>query len=423
MKVLVFPAGSEIGLEIHSALKYSKDVEVYGATSTSDHSEVVYKRLFSGLPTIEEDSFIESLNAIIDEASIDFVYPALDSVQLVLAESAEHVHATIVSSPLRTVEICRSKRLTYESLKGLWFVPRVYYALEDVERYPVFVKPNQGQGSQGAETVYRDSRLEERLKGEDVVVCEFLPGDEYTVECLTCEKDLVYIAARKRERTKAGIAVRSSPIMLTDELRDIAATLNAAFCFRGAWFFQVKKDRHGKCRLLEVSPRIPGTSVVSRVQGVNLPLLTLYSFLGYRYDISRQRIPLTVERAFINRFVLDIDYDTVYIDLDDTIITDDRVNVDAISFLYQLKNEGKAAMLLTRHRGDVLSYLAEYCIDEHLFSKIVHLDENDEKTDYIEGDNAIFVDDSFSERMRVLQRKGIPVFDVDSLEALFDWKM
>ena len=41
--VLVFPCGSEIGLEIHNALKYSKDFNLFGGSSVDDHGKYVYK--------------------------------------------------------------------------------------------------------------------------------------------------------------------------------------------------------------------------------------------------------------------------------------------------------------------------------------------------------------------------------------------
>ena len=44
VNVLVFPCGSEIGLEIHAALRHAKDIRLHGASSVSDHGEFVYAR-------------------------------------------------------------------------------------------------------------------------------------------------------------------------------------------------------------------------------------------------------------------------------------------------------------------------------------------------------------------------------------------
>ena len=42
-KVLVFPCGSEIGLEIYRSLKYNKDFELIGGASVNDHGEFIYE--------------------------------------------------------------------------------------------------------------------------------------------------------------------------------------------------------------------------------------------------------------------------------------------------------------------------------------------------------------------------------------------
>ncbi len=44
LNILVFPCGSEIGLEVHAALRYAKDIQTHGASSVSDHGEFVYAR-------------------------------------------------------------------------------------------------------------------------------------------------------------------------------------------------------------------------------------------------------------------------------------------------------------------------------------------------------------------------------------------
>ena len=54
--------------------------------------------------------------------------------------------------------------------------------------------------------------------------------------------------------------------------------------------------------------------------------------------------------------------------------------------------------------------------------EIIILKMEDKKSDYIVGIPAIFIDDAFAERNEVTKNKGIPVFDVDMVEALIDWR-
>ena len=91
-------------------------------------------------------------------------------------------------------------------------------------------------------------------------------------------------------------------------------------------------------------------------------------------------------------------------------------------FLYQARNQEKELHLLTRHSTDIYEDLRKYCISPALFTEIVQLDETARKTDHIKPDS-IFIDDSFAERKRVHDRLGIPVFDLDMVESLIDWRV
>ena len=59
-----------------------------------------------------------------------------------------------------------------------------------------------------------------------------------------------------------------------------------------------------------------------------------------------------------------------------------------------------------------------YCLHPKLFDEIIHITFEQEKSDYINPQKAIFIDNSFTERKRVTERFGIPVFDVDAVDAL-----
>jgi hypothetical protein len=120
----------------------------------------------------------------------------------------------------------------------------------------------------------------------------------------------------------------------------------------------------------------------------------------------------------VNKYKLDIEYDDVFIDFDDTIIVNDKVNIEAISFLYQCLNEGKKIILITKHKYDIKETLDKYRISKELFNEIVHIESVEEKKKYIVHSRSIFIDDSFLERKKIHEGTSIPVFGVDSISAL-----
>ena len=421
--ILVFPAGTEIAFEIHDALKNSKFVRLFGATSVPCHAEFVFQTCVTGLPFVDDPALIPALNRVIDAYGIDYVYPAHDSALLRFSEERDALHAKVVASARETVGICRSKTRTYRFLSGAPYLPAFYGSPDEIPGYPVFIKPAVGQGSQGARIIRDRSHLEEALsEGQEYTICEYLPGEELTVDCFTDRHgSLLVVSPRSRERIRAGIAVRSRNLPLTEELQSIAEDINRRLSFNGAWFFQVKKNAAGQFRLLEIAPRIAGTMGLTRNLGINMPLLTLYNFWGIDVSLIPNREDLLLDRAFISRFQTDLSYSSVYVDFDDTLIVRGKVNAFLMMFLYQAFNQGKRLCLLTRHSTDIFADLEKACIPASLFSEIIRLDEVGAKTDYIAPDS-IFIDDSFSERKRVRDALGIPVFDLDMVESLIDWR-
>ncbi len=421
--ILVFPAGTEIALEIHDALKFSKFVRLFGATSVPCHAEFVFENCAVGLPFVDDDGLIESLNELVDKWHIDYIYPAHDSALLRLTEEQDRLHAAVVTSARETVEICRSKNKTYEFFAGAPYLPASYPDAESVPEYPVFIKPSVGQGAVGARRIdSREQLLEALSDGVEYAVCEYLPGEEFTVDCFTDRHGVLrYVGPRSRARIRAGISVRSEPFAPDAGVMAIAGDINRRLSFNGAWFFQLKKNAAGEYRLMEIAPRIAGAMCVSRNLGVNMPLLTLYNNWGFDVDIINNANAELLDRAFINRFKTDIEYDSVYVDFDDTIYLRGKTNAILMMFLYQARNKGKRIVLLTKHADELAASLDKYAVSPKLFDEIIHIAPDGDKTRYVTA-NSIFIDDSFAERKRVREACGVPVFDLDMVESLLDWR-
>lgn len=424
IKVLVFPCGSEVGLELHHALKDIRFVTLYGASSVADHGQWVYENYRGDIPYVTEKSCIDKLNECIDEWGIDVVFPAMDSVILHLSACRDQLHAKLMTSPDEAVRICRSKARTYESLAGCDFLPKTYAKPEDITAYPVFLKPAIGQGAQGACLIETENELRYELsqRDEEQVICEYLPGQEYTIDCFTDRNgELRYAACRGRYRIRNGISVNSRLTEPDEQVHKIAKIINEKIRFRGVWFFQLKRNAQGEYRLMECATRVAGTMCVERAAGVNLPLLTIFDALGMDVELDPQVTDVTVDRALGNCYRINMEYDEVYMDFDDTIIVHDRVNIAAMQFMYQCVQKKIPVILLTRHETDIMKDLEHYCISPALFSKIVCLPRSERKIDHVSpSTKAIFIDDSFAERKQMRDAFGIKAFGVECLEALID---
>jgi len=422
--VLIFPCGSEIGLEIHNALKYSKDFKLFGGSSVDNHGKFVFKNYIGNFPYIDDNEFLYFLNKIIKENDIDLIYPAHDDVVLKLATLKDKIGAEVVVSSKETCEICRSKNNTYKFFSNEYFNPIVYNKEDEID-FPVFLKPNIGQGSKGVHIVKNKEELCFFLnENPDLTIVEYLPGKEYTIDCFSKDDKILFVGKRERIRVKDGISVNAKTLDTDEKVKKIAEVINDKLSLRGAWFFQLKIDKSGNYKLLEVAPRIAGTMSLYRNKGINFPLLTLYCFLNIDIKISPNINNLTIDRALTNKFEQKIDYERVFVDFDDTLIFNGKINSFLIMFLYQCVNEKKEIILITKHKYDISRTLKKFKIDVNLFDKIIHVEPNENKYEFIdENISSIFIDDSFSEREEILKHFKFPVFDLDAIESLLNWKM
>lgn len=424
VKIMVFPCGSEIGLELHRALKDIRFIDLIGASSVDDHGCWVYKNYIGDIPYMNAPDFIDVLNKYIDEYQVDYIFPALDSVIAYLSKHRDKLHAQLLTCPDETVQICRSKTKTYQRLEGCDFLPGIYNSVEEIPYYPVIIKPAESQGSQGFMILESEEQLRYELENrtEEQVVCEYLPGEEYTIDCFTDRHGVLrYASCRNRHRIKNGISVNSSLMEPDARIREIAEEINGKMEFRGVWFFQLKRNTQGEYRLLECATRVAGTMCVERAAGVNLALLTVFDALGYDVDLQTPIKHVVVDRALKNVFHVDIEYDEVYMDFDDTVIVHDRVNLTVLNFIYQCVEKKIPVKLLTRHETDIIVDLLKYKILPDLFDEIICLPRSERKIDHVSPKkNALFVDDSYAERKSMHDAFGIWTLGVDAVEALLD---
>ena len=419
--VLIFPAGEINSVELHDALATCVNIELYGASSVDKHGEYVFKNYIGGLPMISEKDFFDKFNKVIEENNIDVVFPTHDTVADFFAENKDKIKACIIVADRRTAQVCRDKRKTYEVFENESFCPKVY---KDIDTYPVFIKPRKGQGSVGAKLIRSAGDVTDNIDLSEYVITEYLPGKEITVDCLTDKHgELRVVLPRSRDRLLAGISVSAKDEELTEEIQYIADTINSKLKFRGLWWFQLKESSDKKLKLLEISTRCAGTMCMARARGVNLALLSVYDALGYDVEVFINPYHIKLDRSLISRYKIDYEYENVYFDFDDTLIINNKVHLPAISFLYQCKNKGKKIFLITKHETDIYEDLKKYDLTESLFEEIILLKPKDNKEDYIKKEKAIFIDNMYAERKSVITKLGIPVFDVDAIEVLLDWRI
>lgn len=422
LNILIWPGFSVVGLEIAESLRNMKNVKIFCGSSEVNHPLTSMYENVIFLPNLKDETVFSNL-----EIFEDFiVFPAHDYVLDFLARHKDNIK-WIGSSP-ETIELTRNKSRTYSFLQRVETsdLCPVVYQFNDLQNLneAIYAKPNNGYGSQDHFTITQADKTrytEDELR--NYVMTEFLSGDEFTVECFTDFKGrLLYSRARKRSRVRMGTSLSfEEPDIGIQEIHiAIAKRVNSIFDFNGPWYFQTKETSQNSrvFKILEISTRLPGSSVWSRAKSVNLSELSVWNFQKKSLEISPNIDKIHVERYLTSKLALELQYSDIYIDLDETILISGKINPWAVAFLTQERNKGNSIHLITKSLTQNLTDLLEIHGLSHLFTSVSHLKLSEDKADFIFSQKSIFIDDSYRERINIQKMHGIPCFGPDVFQLL-----
>ncbi|MFL1676572.1 HAD family hydrolase [Paenibacillus dendritiformis] len=229
-----------------------------------------------------------------------------------------------------------------------------------------------------------------------------------TLDCFsTEEKKIIFKGAFRNDNGKI------IPVPISDEMEQILKIMVDKYGYIGYWNIQLSS----KNELLAINSNWSKGISLWVGLGVNLPLLSLYQKMGNPIYINSQKFPIGGVSSFKYKINVELAYKQIYIDLDDTLVISNKVNLQAITYIYQCINNGIKVHLISKHRGDIYNYLQQYKLI-NLFDSIIWLKEDEEKYKYIDPEDSIFIDDAFKERVEVQRKLAIPTFEVCAIEYL-----
>lgn len=425
------PAGTDNGYEVWESLKGR--YEVFCADTLENNPTSMASCSFVKMPYGFGSDFWSELSKACTDLGIDLVIPTLDDLLVPMAGMIRIGGARTLTSSAEACLVTLRKDTTYSFLRA--------NGLSDMcpvcpGALPGFLRPNHGRGSRNAFKVESLEALDllEQLVPDNIVT-EFLPGKEYTIDCLSdlegkllghCIRERIYISSGI---TKIGVTVEN--IVISDMANRLSDCLRTA----GPWFFQAKEDSAGVPKLTEINLRVGGTSGLSRIAGFNHVLMAARLFLGEPVDtIASPQIGVMVSRGPMLHTRFDTDrVKLVLWDLDDTIWSG-ALSVDNLTPQIISEVAATIAILSTKKmkmgivtNNKTLARMGERAVssilrlagihfpfDPILFSidNKIYCIEEAMKSVGISPGNVVFVDDSFRERSKVaIEIKGIRTLD------------
>ncbi len=284
-RVLVTGAGGPAGVAVIRSLLKREDVDVYCADMDGWASGLYLvpagrRRLVP--PGLALD-FVEAVAAMCRKDSIDVVFSTVDVELSPLARRRAELPAVLAAPSIETLEVTLDKFALAELCASRLRVPvtRLVNPAGCAEdwAFPVIVKPRRGAGSRGVRLVPDRAGLRVLGTDLDLIIQEYLPGAEYSVDVIAIAGSVIAAVPRTRTRVDSGVSIAGRTVH-DDALESTAAAVVRAIALTGVANVQLRLDTQGVPALLEVNPRFPGAMPLTIAAGVDMPSLALDLALG-----------------------------------------------------------------------------------------------------------------------------------------------
>lgn len=326
INILMTGGGAPGAPGILHCLKQQPDFRVWTADASPDAVSRHLHERFTLIPPAGDPDFIPQLLGFCQTSQIRVVMPLVTRELLPLANAAALFRSQgteiLVSSP-ESLELANDKGNLYRFLHNNGLTVPAFRIVQTIDEFdqavnelgyperPVCFKPCQGNGSRGFRildtsvdeaallftqkpsglymTLAEARRVLQLNVFPPLLVAEFLPGDEYSVDCLANHGETLIAVPRLRERLINGISVKGT-FVKDEEVIDYCKQIIKTLQLHGNIGIQVRRSATGQPLLLEVNPRVQGTIVAALGVGVNLPVLAVKQVLQQPFHADEIRV-------------------------------------------------------------------------------------------------------------------------------------
>ena len=294
-----------------------RKIRVVGVDMSSDPSARYLVDAYYQVPAAIAPEYCDIILDICKKERVDIYFPNISAEVSAVAERKTEFDAigTIVSiSDQKAVEIANNKLKAYDFLKGKGVPLPAYYAVHRLQDFvegceklgypkcPVCLKMVSNSGSRGVRildakrdryqifahekpnsffTSYEEmfSILKSRDRLDEMMLVEYMPGNEYTVDLLADQGTVLYMAGRENVESLMSIA-QESVVRKIESAYDTSRKVVEVLKLDGNVGFDFMMNADGVPVLMDINPRITATVSVIAAAGLNLPYLRIKQLLG-----------------------------------------------------------------------------------------------------------------------------------------------
>lgn len=317
--VLITAAGNVFMPGTTACLKNNGEryIRLVGADMNKDATMLQMVDACYPVPRGDDPHYVDALLDICKKEQVDVLLPIMSVELETLAEHREAFEAigTKVSVSARgPLEIANHKLKLFRYLRAQGLPCAAFCAAGTIDQlrsaayelgYPdkkVCVKATNGSGSRGFrilnayatryERFFHDKPtssevtleelcqiLQEKPTFPELMVVQYLPGSEYTVDLLANDGKVLYNCCRKSLRMENSIML-DSVVVHNAGVEQLCAQVVGSLGLDGNIGFDIREDEYGVPFIMECNPRITAGIPVFFHAGVNLPYLCVKKILG-----------------------------------------------------------------------------------------------------------------------------------------------
>lgn len=289
-RILLLSAGGSTGTYLTKHLKKIMRYYLVGCDIKTDVPLREQLDAFYDVPSVNSDNYEKAIKDIIEKERITAILPLTSYDMTVYSRGKlyEGYKDRMLIMPYHSLIRYHDKKLCMEHLKQLGIcVPEQY--TPDGLKYPLLLKERISSGSKKC-ILCEDNRdyLYWKKKLEKCIITEFLPGDEYTVDCLFDKAGkCVGYNTRKRVAVNGGGAV----ICQNDDnekVKSVISTLEKTRELIGAVNFQFKYKDREVC-IFDFNPRFAsGGLPLTVASGFDIPNMLISLIYGNKVNVWKR---------------------------------------------------------------------------------------------------------------------------------------
>ena len=313
-----------------------RSIRLVGADMSSDSSMLSVCDAIYQVPRGDDPHYVDALLDICIKEKIDILLPIMSIELNALARNKERFAAVgtqvAVSDP-EPLMIANNKRSLLDFLKLNGLPCAEYYSVRDGDElkekaevlgYPlkrVCVKATDGSGSRGFRILDENASrfemflhekpsagiiklnelltiLQEADEFPELLVMEYLPGTEYSVDLLADNGKMLVGCCRKSLRMENSIML-DAEIVDAPVVLDLCARITELLNLDGNIGFDLKERSDGTPVVMECNPRITAGDPFFSLAGVNLPYLCVKKNLGEKIPSIHPKYGMVIKRRWM----------------------------------------------------------------------------------------------------------------------------